>query len=94
MYRKNPANVAARGILTLMLSLAKSRAIPSITQRALESRSLPDFSHCPKTPQSLTVILRGLTRSDFGSWTVTTPCSICALIFAVSMAGSNSNARR
>lgn len=51
----------------------------------------------PARPDDLnqsTVILRGLTLSDFGSVKVRTPCSIFAAIFAVSMAGSSSNTRR
>ena len=41
-----------------------------------------------------TVILRGLTRSDFGSVTVSTPWLIFADTLLVSIAGSNSNTRR
>ena len=44
--------------------------------------------------QSLTVILRGLTRSDFGRVSSSMPCSIFAEIFPVSIAGSSSNTRR
>jgi len=41
-----------------------------------------------------TLILRGLTRSDLGSVSVRTPCSIRAKTLAVSIAGSSSKTRR
>jgi hypothetical protein len=41
-----------------------------------------------------TVILRGLTASDLGRWTLSSPCSMEALILLPSMLGSRSNTRR